>query len=199
MWRAVRRVDDLMDGIARSIRSRLGDPRVLAFSDHGMSPVRRTVALPQLLRHPGFAVRFCLALDATMVRLWYLDDDSSLRDELRGRVAKSLPGRFLGADELSALHVPFSSRLYGDEVFLVDPGTVIFPNFHSYVRPRAMHAYHPEDPDQSGIFVASTGIPADPARSVDLVDIAPLVLGLLGLTTEPDAQPPPAVLAAVGA
>ena len=33
----------------------------------------------------------------------------------------------------------------------------IFPNFHSMLNPRAMHAYHPDDPDQHGIFIAPPG------------------------------------------
>ena len=52
-------------------------------------------------------------------------------------------GQWLDRDELSGFHLRFEQRLYGDEMFLLEPGTAIFPNFHSYIKPKAMHAYDP--------------------------------------------------------
>ena len=82
------------------------------FSDHGMSPVDHIASYPSLWRHPGFPERFCFALDATMVRLWYEDDSPALRDELRATVARGAPGRFLERDELVQLHLDFDNRLH---------------------------------------------------------------------------------------
>ena len=88
-----------------------------------------------------------------MVRLWYLDEDERLRQELRERVATGYPGHFLAPDELRTHHLAFSGRLYGDEFFLLPPGTAIFPNFHSFIKPKAMHAYDPAIQDQWGIYI----------------------------------------------
>ena len=181
--RSLRTVDAMAAHVYGAVRSRLGEPAVMAFSDHGMSPTERIVAIPELRRHPAFGSGFCFALDATMVRLWFLRDEPALRDELRSLVAAKLPGRFLSQRDRVALHVDFDHRLYGDDIFLTEPRTVIFPNFHSYVRPKAMHAYDPSDPDQDGILIASAGVL--PGSEIPaMVDLAPLCLRLVGLAQE---------------
>jgi predicted AlkP superfamily pyrophosphatase or phosphodiesterase len=181
--RSLRTVDALVAELYLEARSRFGEPSVLVFSDHGMTPIERTVAIPELRRHPAFGKGFVFALDATMVRLWYLRDEPRLRDDLRSLVAGKLPGRFLSRPDRVALHVDFDHNLYGDDIFLTEPGTVIFPNFHSYVRPKAMHAYDPSHPDQDGILIApDDGLSRDEVPS--MVDLAPLVLRLVGIARE---------------
>ena len=178
--RSLRTVDAMAAEVYLDVRARLGEPAVMVFSDHGMSPTERTVSLPELRRHRRFGKDFVFALDATMVRLWYLRDTPSLRSELRSLIASRLPGRLLGRRERVALHIDFGHRLYGDDIFLTDPGVVIFPNFHSYVRPKAMHAYDPSDPDQDGTLIASSGVlTRDQAPA--MVDLAPLLLRLAGV------------------
>ena len=175
----VRRTDALVAEVLRRIERRLGEHDLVLFSDHGMSSVDRSVSFPDLWVHPAFPEHFCFALDATMVRLWYHDPDPRLRAELRQRVASEAPGRFLGADELASLHLDFDGRLYGDEVYLLDPPAAIFPNFHSMLRPKAMHAYHPDEPDQHGIFVAPPE--EEVGETVELVDVHSLCRRLVGV------------------
>ena len=80
-----------------------------------------------------------------------------------------MPGRWLTEEDQRAYRLPTDMRPWGDDVFLTAPGVVIFPNFHSYVRPKAMHAYDPAYPTQDGIVVASDGIELGEApRLVDL-------------------------------
>jgi len=179
--RSLRMVDGLAARLHEAVRLRMGQPSVLVFSDHGMSRAGRMVAIPELRRHPAFGTGFCFALDATMVRLWYFRDDARFRDDLRSLVAYKLPGRFLNESDRVRLHIDFDNRHYGDDIFLTEPGTVIFPNFHSYVRPKAMHAYDPADPDQDGIFIASKEITERPINGVNIADIAPLALDLVGV------------------
>lgn len=184
--RVVRRTDKLAGEVVDRLQARLGDVNLVVFSDHGMSQVKRTVAYPELWVHPGFPERFCFALDATMVRLWFHDADQDLRARVRASVQAGAPGRWLDEEELSGLHLRFEHRLYGDEVFLLDPGVAIFPNFHSMLNPRAMHAYHPDDADQQGIFIAPAVEPAHP--TVDLVDVHDLCARLCGLETARQAR-----------
>ena len=97
-------------------------------------------------------------------------------------VAGRFPGHFLSSDELVDLHVDFADRRYGDEIFLIEPGTVVHPNFHSYLRPKAMHAYHPDEPEQQGILVASSGAAQFVGEKADMIDIAPLIGRLCSLS-----------------
>jgi len=173
------------DAVARSVveraERRLGTLDMAVFSDHGMSPVDRVVSYPSLWRHPGFPSRFCFALDATMVRLWFEDDSATLRDEVRRMVSGASAGHFLSAEERRGLHLDFDSRLYGDEIFLLEPRTAIFPNFHSLQRPKAMHAYHPDDAEQHGIAIGVGG----EGEMVELVELAPHALRMLGIERTP--------------
>jgi predicted AlkP superfamily pyrophosphatase or phosphodiesterase len=188
-WRFARvlgETDRRIERLAAAVRERLGDPDVLVFSDHGMSPTRRYVSLPGLRRHAAFGSGFCHALDATTVRLRYLRRDPPLEDELRSYVAGRLPGRWLSEDDRRAFRLPQDMRPWGDDVFLTEPGVVIFPNFHSYLRPKAMHAYDPADRDQDGIVVTSAGIdlPSAP-RLVDLSGAIERATALAARSEEP--------------
>jgi hypothetical protein len=174
--RALTRTDELTREVVERVRSRLGDVETVVFSDHGMSPVKNVVSFPALWRDPDFPHRFCFALDATMVRLWWEDARPGLQQRVRGYVTKRADGRFLARDELRELHLDFDGRLYGDEIYLLEPGTAIFPNFHSMLKPKAMHAYHPDDPDQHGIAL---GLRSGP--TVDLLQLAPHALSTLGV------------------
>jgi hypothetical protein len=180
-WRCVRETDAFVEQVTGRVRDRFPETSPLVFSDHGMSVLRQQIGIPELGRHPGFPSEFFFALDATMVRLWYRNRDARLREELRELVDRRLPGRFLNDRDRTELHLNFPGSLYGDDIFLLPPGTAVFPNFHSYIKPKAMHAYHPDDRDQHGIFVGPTAI-ADRVRApINMVDIAPLCLELMGV------------------
>lgn len=181
--RVVRWVDALAGDMVGRVEARLGPCETLLFSDHGMSTIRRFVGFPDLWRHPAFPGQFQFALDATMIRLWHRDTPTALREEIRERVRCGAPGRFLVPEEVRELHLDLSSRLYGDEIFLLDPGTVVHPNFHSLIRPRAMHAYHPDDPDQQGIMIAPEGRPLQEIS--ELVDVTALARGMMGIERRP--------------
>lgn len=178
-WRRVRYTDRLVGQIRGRVRRRFGEVPTLIFSDHGMSILSRQIGIPELTRHPAFPERFFVALDATMVRLWYLDEDERLRQELRERVATRYPGHFLSEDELKAHHLQFSGRLYGDEFYLLPPGIGIFPNFHSFIKPKAMHAYDPADQDQWGIFIGPAATVPQVSDPVLIPEVTALVMDAL--------------------
>jgi Type I phosphodiesterase / nucleotide pyrophosphatase len=177
--RTLSRTDALTREVVERTRARLGDVETVVFSDHGMSAVTKVVSFPALWRDPDFPHRFCFALDATMVRLWWEGASSELQQRVRGYVTERAAGRFLEREELRELHLDFDGRLYGDEIYLLEPGTAIFPNFHSMLKPKAMHAYHPDDPDQQGIALGL----ASGNSTVDLLQLAPFALRSLGVET----------------
>jgi hypothetical protein len=180
-WRCVRETDAFVEQVTDRVRDRFPATSPLVFSDHGMSVLRQQIGIPELGRHPGFPSEFFFALDATMVRLWYRNRDAGLRQQLRELVDRRLPGRFLTDQDRRELHLNFTGSLYGDDIFLLPPGTAIFPNFHSYIRPKAMHAYHPDDRDQHGIFVGPSTVADRVHAPMRMVDIAPLCLQLMGV------------------
>jgi hypothetical protein len=181
--------DELIRQTVGAVHERFPDSPTLIFSDHGMSRIKEQHAIPRLHHHPDFPERFLFALDATMVRVWYWRNEPALRAEVRDIVAHTYQGHWLSDHEIDSFHLRFDSRLYGDEMFLLEPGTAIFPNFHSYIKPKAMHAYNPADPDQLGILVAPAQVGPVPTTPLEMVDIAPMCLSLLGLAEEAPTAP----------
>jgi type I phosphodiesterase/nucleotide pyrophosphatase len=174
-WSRVRSTDGLLGRLHERARDRFGELETMVFSDHGMSELHQQIGLQDLLAHPGFPDRFFVALDATMVRLWFFDPSDRLRQDVRELVATRCPGRFLSDEDRARHHLRFDGRLYGDEIYLLPPGTAVFPNFHSYIKPKAMHAYDPADRDQWGIFIGPTSAACAVSDPVDLTEVTALV------------------------
>ena len=182
-WKTVKRTDDLVGEILRRVTATHRDPATIVFSDHGMSSIidQRPVALRD---HKGFPERFVYALDATMVRLWWQDAKDPLKDEVRSVVERTYRGRFLSEVDRKAFHVDFDHRLFGDDIFLLEPGYAIFPNFHSYIRPKAMHAYDPTHEEQLGT-IATRNLDVELGEPVEMVHVTSLLEDALGLSEGP--------------
>jgi len=180
---SLRRVDAIVRSIVLILKRKFGESLdVVLFSDHGMAEETRTINLDWLTRMDGFGKDFVLCLDATMVRIWY--ERPGLRSGLRRLILRTGNCRLLSENDRKQLGIAFGDRTYGDDIFLFDEGQIIFPNFHSYIRPKAMHAYNPEGRTQYGVFILS-GYPDSKqikAETVELVDIGPTLLALLGLS-----------------
>lgn len=116
------------------------------FSDHGMANCDELLDLRSKIDALGleFGVDYACVYDSTMARFWYLRDGAREKIET---VLRSVPqGRIVPDEELEAMRALFSDRYFGETVFLVKEGVLIVPS-HMGERPiRAMHGYHPTDP-----------------------------------------------------
>jgi predicted AlkP superfamily pyrophosphatase or phosphodiesterase len=148
----VSRVDSALGEIVTAARQRLGsETQTVAVSDHGMDHTGRFIDFNDLVMHPRFGKDFIAGIDSTMVRLYYLNQDG--RRVARTLVETSGAGTFLTPEQRGGLGVNFPAEAYGEDIYLLKPGISIYPNFHSLLRPLAMHAYHPETPDQQAFTV----------------------------------------------
>ena len=175
--------DRAIQSVIEAAKDRFGrDLEVIVVSDHGMNHTERFVSYNHLLHRRGFGSEYLVALDSTMVRLWYFDRRAY--SPIHTIVEESDNGEFLTMEQLKELGVHFPGQEYYHEVYLLRPGLSIFPNYHSYLRPMAMHAYHPEIVDQlalaqfSGQRLSALRPPPD---GIHIVDIMPTVSKLLGL------------------
>ncbi len=177
----LRNVDSTIEAIVGKAKERWGPSlEVVIFSDHGMADATHFHQVRGLVRDQGLGKDFLLSLDSTMVRVWYFNP--ARKDEIRKKVEALGCGHFLSADEKQTLKVDFDHRAYGDDIYLLEPGHTLFPNFISWIKPFAMHAYHPDQPSQTGIFLWLNRKPDISHRGpVELVDIAPSLLTVLGL------------------
>lgn len=148
------------------------EARVLICGDHGMADVTAVHSiLPELealgLRMPEEVLYF---VDSTMVRVWYRQPAARARVEA---LLEAKPyGRLLEDEERRRLGIDFPDGRYGETIFLMNAGEILVPSFMGRSAPRAMHGYHPEDPDSD--TVALTNFAHAPVTSIR--DIGPLLV-----------------------
>jgi hypothetical protein len=151
-----------IDQVLEAARQHYSEIHLYVFSDHGMANCDRLIdlkgridALPVRMEHD-----YAVVYDSTMARFWFFNDQARrlITDELR-RVPE---GRILPDEELERLHARFEDRYFGELIFLVQEGVLIVPS-HMGERPiRAMHGYHPSDPQSyASLLTNQPAIPDD--------------------------------------
>lgn len=146
------------------------DVRVFVFSDHGMAPIVKQFDLIGILRNNEIDLENdCLAVfDSTMARFW---SDNPLALEKIAATLKDCPeGKLLSREELQAMRTYFPDGRYGQLIFLMHPGTLIFPNLFGSHCPAGMHGFHPDDRHSNGSYLASVA-DYQPESIVDLYHV----------------------------
>jgi hypothetical protein len=77
-------------------------------------------------------------------------------------------GHWLAEDELARAGVLFPAREYGEDVFLLDPGTLMLPSFMGTEPLAGMHGYDPAHPDMAALLACDHEIPAGVGRLADV-------------------------------
>ena len=165
--------------IFKTAQERWGQVHLSIFSDHGMTPIQRTVNIIPEIEQLGLRIPndYLPAYDSTMARFWIENDaaEAQLRTLL-----ESLPdGRVLSTDEMSQLGLTFDDDRYGHLVFLLEPGILMCPSDMGRITFAGMHGFHPqEDPCAYASFLSST--PHETPVS-HITDICPTLLADLDL------------------
>ncbi|MEI6193242.1 MAG: alkaline phosphatase family protein [Verrucomicrobiota bacterium] len=116
------------------------------FSDHGMANCDVHVDLKaQIDALPlQMGEDYAVAYDSTMARFWFLKDRA--RPLITTALGKVPEGRVMPEEELRRYNAFFDDGYFGELIFLMQEGVLIVPS-HMGERPiRAMHGYHPTDP-----------------------------------------------------
>src|SRR5207248_4023201 len=103
---------------------------------------------------------YAVVYDSTMARFWFFN--SRARQEIVQQLNAVPQGRILPEHELEELHTHFPDHYFGELIFLVREGVLIVPS-HMGERPiRAMHGYHPSDPQSYAVLCTNqSSIPED--------------------------------------
>ena len=136
------------------------------FSDHGMTPLTRTVDAPAALARAGVAwgVDYASVIDSTMARFWYLAPGAE--EKIRGAFA-AFPGHWLTADEMRREGIWRDDRKFGDAIFLADPGVQFVPSDMGVKPLNGMHGYDPRDIDSRAAWLSTVPVPDGVARVCD--------------------------------
>lgn len=136
--------------------------RLYVFSDHGMANCDRIIDLKSKIDALPITMPedYAVVYDSTMARFWFFDDKA--REMVVDALNKVPEGRVLGDDELKSMGTFFPDRYFGELIFLLREGTLIVPSFMGERPIRAMHGYHPSEPQSyAALLTNRSTIPAD--------------------------------------
>ncbi|HUO04936.1 MAG TPA: alkaline phosphatase family protein [Candidatus Binataceae bacterium] len=141
------------------------------FGDHGMAPTRQTANLQErLARLPISAPDdYLCILDSTMARFWFFSD--SARGMVMAALGEEKRGSWLSRAELEGLRAWFPDRRYGEEIFLMEQGTVIAPSHMGITAPAGMHGFHPAAQWSRSAFVSSADYGNELSQITDIFGI----------------------------
>ncbi len=146
---------------------------VMIWSDHGMVAVTKKADLKSKL--PAFGKGYVYFLDSTMARFWFFN--SSIRRKVLSILKKQKGGRVVSEKEKKRLGIDFKDNFYGDEIFLADSGTLIFPNFFNASFAKGMHGYDISDKNEMAFFMLNK----KSKTKAKTEDLFPTLLEMLGL------------------
>ena len=136
-------------------RQHYREVRLHVFSDNGMANCDRHLDLKAKIDALGLEMGrdFAVVYDSTMARFWFL------RPGVKERVTAVLQGvpegRIMPDEELQHYRAYFDDHAFGELIWLAQEGVLIVPS-HMGERPiRAMHGYHPTDPQSYATLFSS--------------------------------------------
>jgi hypothetical protein len=197
-------------------RCRAADTVLAVLSDHGHEPARGTVDLLQRLTLLELAEgEFSHFLELSLVRFWC--HSPRARERISG-LLRSLPHvSVLSAADLARYHLGFSDGRYGEIIAITDPGYMFFP--HDFYQPlantwlaltdskqrarladgrqRHNHGYLPDHACERGCLAVLDERCVVRLADIELIDVAPSLLGLLGVAP-PETMQGRAAFAYVG-
>jgi hypothetical protein len=158
----LRSYEPMIDQLLQVAKNHYKEVRLYIFSDHGMANCDELLDLKA--RVDALEVRmkedYAVVYDSTMARFWFFNERARL--QITECLRQVPQGRILPDDELKQMRVFFADRYFGELIFLVKEGVLIVPS-HMGERPiRAMHGYHPNDPQSYAALLSNQAeIPED--------------------------------------
>lgn len=188
---ALKRVDKGIEHIVKVAKERFEEVHLVIMGDHGMMEVNRHLDIwTELKKLPVKLEKdYLVFLDSTMARFWFFSDRAEdlitdMLDDLAG-------GHIISQVEKDKYHLNYSHNKFGDIIFLVDPGVLVFPNFYQNRKPvKGMHGYAPETPEQQSALLIHSPKVKEAKRfeePVDMRRVFPTLLDLLDLPIPEEA------------
>lgn len=167
--RKIREQDELTRKIINNFD--LENDNIILWSDHGMLEVNGTVNLVSKL--PKCGDDYIYFLDSTMARCWFSNE--KIRQEVIAIFNEIKGGHLLSEREKKIFHIDFLHNKYGDEIFLLDPGKLLIPNFFQRLPVKGMHGYDLSNNDEHGFFF----INRKTKNHCEVIDLFPTILEMM--------------------
>jgi hypothetical protein len=181
-------------------RCRAAEMQLLVVSDHGHEPIRGSLDLMALLARSGLHEHeYTHFVEVSNARFWC--HSRRARQELPALLEGLGHGRLVRFDEMARYGVPLKDSSYGEIFHFLDPGYIFFPHdFHHPLanlligladpmqrsrlrdpRHRGNHGYLPDTEPERAFAALLDAEFAEVDGAAHILDVAPSVLGLLGL------------------
>ncbi len=142
----LRQYEQWLDQLLQAARAHYEQVRLYVFSDHGMANCDQVLDLRSRIESLPLQTPqdYAVVYDSTMARFWFFKDRA--RRLVTERLGQVTEGRVLPEPELRELGVYFPDHYFGELIFLVREGVLIVPSDMGERPIRAMHGYHPDEP-----------------------------------------------------
>ena len=134
--------------------------RLTVISDHGMTPLTRTVDLKSAVEKTPlvFGRDYGACYDSTMFRATFLAPgaEETIRKALEPFAEY---GRWLSEEEEKRYGIYRADRKFGDAIYLMNPGIQIVPSDMGAKPLNGMHGFAPEDKDSQAVILSTDEIP----------------------------------------
>jgi hypothetical protein len=196
------------DNFARSLYEKCKNNKItlVLFSDHGYDQITGYVDLFHELKKLDLSEEeYTYFVELSMARFWFFSERA--RDKIV-RVLRGIPNtKFFSWQDLREFNISFNEPQYGEAFIMSCPGFVFFPHdFHQPIanlflgiadpkqRPRLFNSRHrgdhtllPHFESARGFMILFDSDYEASTQEIDLIDISPTILELLGIE-KPDTM-----------
>lgn len=137
-------------------------------SDHGMTKKTGVQDVQKILDSLGlkFGKDYISITDATMLRLWYLNDTA--KEIIRARFSKpDCLGAFVSQEEKVRYGIDFKNAKFGEDIFLMQDGVQIEPSDLGKKSLNGMHGFSPLAPDSYASYLSTKAPEFEPQTVAD--------------------------------
>lgn len=177
-------VDDALRDIYEYLSKYYDQTDLIAFGDHGMVQIEDTIDFQPFLKKLPLKIGkdYIYFLDSTFARFWYFN--SMAKETLTYMLSKVSGGDVISDEHKKKYSINYQNRKFGDIIYWVDAGKMIFPNFWHVRRPKkGMHGYRFEVKDNHASLIVYSSAKQDPINYkgdiLEMVDVFRLVMNSL--------------------
>ncbi len=146
----------------------------LLWSDHGMLPVKRSIDIEKEI---SMYEKLSYFLDSTTARFWF--SNKLVKEKVLKKISDLNCGQWISEKEAKRLSIDFSHSYYGESLFVINPGTIISPNFFQKDLVKGMHGYGSNLGEEKGFYL--TNIRGGLKRELSTEKLFKIMLGGLNL------------------